>query len=148
MHLILTRVAYTAQGTFGVLNVLAEPPFAVTLERRWLNNRASTSDVPGSCIPTGGYICGRVQSPRFGDTFEVKHVKGRSHILFHKGNLEDDSRGCILVGERFDPLNGKAGVLASADGFAEFRRITSGVDSFTFTIQDAATARVGYQEAA
>jgi hypothetical protein len=31
-------------------------------------------------------------------TFEVTGVIGHSGILFHKGNLEKDSEGCLLVG--------------------------------------------------
>ena len=49
-----------------------------------------------SCIPAGNYIIKPVNSPKFGLTYEVCDVKGRTHILFHKGNFVDDSLGCIL----------------------------------------------------
>jgi len=33
----------------------------------------------------------RVESPRFGDTFEII-IAGHSHILFHTGNTEEDTK--------------------------------------------------------
>jgi hypothetical protein len=104
----------------------------VTLERPWLDNKKGES-----CIPAGHYECVRVQSPRFGDTFMVKDVPGRSEILFHKGNLSDDSRGCILIGEQFNPVLGKPGITASKEGFAEFLSLTSLTNSFTLNIEEA-----------
>lgn len=135
--LTLRRVAIPSDATFGVLiRDDTKKPFALTLERDWDNgsNRPSKGDKPGACIPAGTYTCIRVDSPKFGDTFEVKGVPGRSLILFHKGNLADDSRGCILVGEQFDPVKGGDGITASADGFAEFLALQAGTAAFTLTI--------------
>jgi len=73
---------YTGKlGTFGTIQEENQPPFALTLEREWHLNERNIS-----CIPAGNYQCKRVQSPKFGNTFEVKDVPHRSHILFHKGN--------------------------------------------------------------
>jgi len=127
--MILKRVAATADGTFGVL-IDGDTPFAVTLEREWQGNRAEVS-----CIPAGVYACKRVASPRFGDTFEVTGVPGRSHILFHSGNTEDDSKGCILVAEQFGNINGKTAVQVSREGFAEFLARLMGVDEFVVEIK-------------
>jgi len=124
----LIRIADTAWGTFGVL-ISDGLPFCLTLERPWLDNIKNTS-----CIPPGRYVCKRVMSPKFGETFEVCDVPGRSHILFHKGNLMDDSHGCIILGERFDPLDGKPAVLSSGDAFKEFMQRTRGFDKFPLEI--------------
>jgi len=132
MQLTIKRIAHTDEGTFGVLIDTYGTPFALTIERPWLNNRSGES-----CIPTGTYTCRRVQSPHFGDTFEVMDVPGRSHILFHKGNLMEDSHGCIIVGEQFGRLDGKAAVLSSKAGYNEFKSMTSSVDSFPLEIIDA-----------
>ena len=129
--LTLKRIAHTRDGTFGVL--LDSNPFALTCEREWLDNK---SDV--SCIPTGEYICRRVNSLRFGNTFEVMFVKGRTNILFHSGNTEDDSKGCILVGEEFGEVNGKTAVLSSKKGFAEFLERLKDVDEFILIIRNCA----------
>lgn len=91
----LKRISGTPQAVFGAL-IEDGIPFVVTLEEPWLNNQRGAS-----CIPVGAYVCRRVISPKFGDTFEVTNVPGRSHILFHKGNTTDDTEGCILVGALF-----------------------------------------------
>ena len=127
----LIRVASNQTAVYGVL-LQGDIPFAVTVERPWLDNRKGES-----CIPAGDYECRRVSSPKFGNTFEVTAVPGRSEILFHKGNISDDSLGCILVGEQFNPVLGKPGISASKEGFDEFLKLTSMTDSFPLTIQEA-----------
>ena len=127
-HLTVSRAATGIQGTFGVL--LSEGlPFALTLERQWLDNKTNVS-----CIPEGEYRCKRVNSPRFGNAFEVTDVEGRTHILFHKGNLDDDSHGCILVGEKFGLLSESAGILESRQGFNEFMLLLEDDNEFKLTI--------------
>jgi len=131
MTLTLKRVALTLFGVFGVLLDAKGVPFALTLERPWLNNA-----VGSSCIPAGEYVCKRVNSPKFGSTFEVVNVPGRTEILLHKGNLMEDSHGCILIGEQFEPLNGQPGVLASAHGFSEFLKLTAEVNEFELSVKE------------
>jgi hypothetical protein len=125
----LLRISLTTNATFGVL-LEEDIPFCVTLERPWLGNIKSIS-----CIPDGLYNCKRVQSPKFGDTFEIENVLNRTHILFHKGNLSDDTHGCVLVGEQFEPFRGENAVLASGEAFAEFKKRTEGIDSFLLQIK-------------
>ena len=124
----IERVSTTEHGTFGVI-MDGYYPFALTLERQWLNNLSNIS-----CIPDGEYICKRIDSPKFGDTFEVTSVPARTHILFHKGNLDDDSHGCVIVGEQFEPVNGKPGIRASREGYGEFMSRLAGIDEFYLTI--------------
>ena len=133
--LLIRRVVTGNKGTFGVM-VFKNIPFALTLEREWLDNRPSIGDVPGSCIHAGEYICKRVNSPRFGNTFEVTDVNGRTHILFHKGNLDDDSRGCVLVGEEFGVLGSDSGILNSKHGYNEFMALMADTDEFRVVIVD------------
>jgi hypothetical protein len=128
--LTLVRVVETEDGTFGVL-LDTGVPFALTLERRWLRNA-----VGESCIPEGTYTCQRTLSPKFGATFEVTHVPGRTAILFHKGNLQDDTHGCILVGEQFGVLQGKTALLASGPGFEEFLNKLKNEVVFTLRVKE------------
>ncbi len=137
MRMELKRVSYSDHGTFGVL-LYENIPFAVTLERPWRDNRRSES-----CIPTGEYSCLRCRrspdydyadSPRFGDTFQVYNVPGRSKILFHKGNTELHSDGCVLVAESFAVMGDKPGVAMSAEGFNEFMKRAADGDSFTLEV--------------
>ncbi len=129
----LIRVAQNQVATYGVL-VHGTTPFAVTLERPWRDNRRGES-----CIPAGVYECARVKSPRFGNTFEITLVPGRSEILFHKGNIDDDTHGCILVGEAFNPVLGKPGITASKEGFEEFLGLLRFTERFPISIIDAHT---------
>lgn len=127
---IIRRIVTGTHGTFGVITH-NDVPFAITLEREWLNNERSIS-----CIPEDLYICQRVNSPKFGNTFQVTDVPGRSHILFHKGNIDDDSHGCILVGEQFETLKGSPAILASKRGYQEFMNKLEDDDIFRLIIVD------------
>ena len=130
MELKLKRVADNEDATFGVL-INGNIPFAVTLEPAWEDNKKGIS-----CIPSGPYSCKRVKSPKFGDTFEILDVEERTHILFHKGNSERNTQGCVLIAEEFGKLNGKAAVLASGRGFTEFMSILKEIDEFDLIIED------------
>jgi hypothetical protein len=126
----LIRIAFTKDGTFGVL-LDEDVPFCVTTEREWLSNV-----IGKSCIPDGTYLCQRVDSPKFGNTFQVMNVPGRSEILIHKGNLSSDSKGCIIVGEEFGTLNGRVAVLSSGKAFDEFMSRLKGVVQFKLAITE------------
>lgn len=128
MKLIIKRIVTGIHGTFGVF-LFNDIPFALTLEREWLDNQRGIS-----CIPAGHYICKRVNSPKFGNTFEITKVPNRTSILLHRGNLDDDSHGCILVGEQFEPINGSPGIAVSTHGYNEFMTITANVNEFELSI--------------
>lgn len=49
-------------------------------------------------IPAGTYTAYGQLSPKFGTNKIYLNVDGRTGILFHGGNVADDSRGCVLVG--------------------------------------------------
>ena len=130
-RLKMQRIYYGDHGTFGVL-IDDTGPICLTLENPWVHNRANVS-----CIPTkhGYYICKRIDSPHFGDTFEVTNVASRTHILFHKGNTEDDTRGCIILGSNFGELKGKPAVLGSKPAFDKFMRLLEGIDEFELDLR-------------
>lgn len=129
------RVHSGDTGTFGVMAKNFDAPFAVTAELPWNKNRVSKS-----CIPSGEYICSLTDSPRFGKTYIVNAVSGRSHILFHKGNRPiKDSRGCILVGEKFDELAGADAVLESTAGYNEFMAKANNAQQFKLIIHNVSS---------
>lgn len=129
MRLIrLKRITEIEDGTFGIL-FDESVPFCLSLERKWLNNKSGES-----CIPKGEYICEKVESPKFGQTYEVKSVPGRSEILFHKGNLQEDSHGCIIVAEKFGELDGKIAILSSGEAFSEFLEKLHGENEFKLIV--------------
>ena len=118
--------------TYGVL-INEGYPFALTLERAWLENMPNVS-----CIPAGRYKAIRHLSPKFGETFWLQDVPGRAEILFHKGNVDDHSQGCILIGESFSYVLGENGIGSSAAGFKEFMEILEGRNEFQLTIEEHA----------
>jgi|GEM_PF-1387196 len=118
----LIRIADITQGIFGVLKD-DRIPFCVTVE----NN--------DYVFPDGDYKCKRYESPKYGNTFEII-IEGRTYILFHWGNWEDNSLGCVIVGENYEPLYSdklekkKDGVGQSKKAFAKFLQKTRGIDEF------------------
>jgi len=127
----LKRVTENQDGTFGVL-IENLDAFALTLEPEWKDNKQNVS-----CIPAGTYECERFQSNDFGETFRLIGVPERYGILFHWGNVEENTEGCILVGEEYGKLYGKSAVLRSnySDrGFREFMRRLDGHDRFLLTV--------------
>lgn len=139
-RMLLQRLVYREDGTPGVLLDLgagapqdSPEPFALTLEPPWRDNA-----VGRSCIPVGQYTCRRVQSPKFGNTFEITDVPGRTHVLFHKGNTEDNTEGCVLVGEEFARWgDGRVSVARSGYGFMEFLDRLAAEDEFVLDVRGA-----------
>ena len=129
----LIRLCKEPEGAFGCL-LQDRLPFAVTLER--------TYELPGRDqhvkIPPGSWVCRSTFYHKGGyDTFEVTDVPDHSRLLFHKGNVEDDAEGCILVGRRFGLLEGRPAILESRDGFLEFMRRTGGRPMLRLLIREA-----------
>ena len=129
MNVEIIRVEQGPSGTFGVLKINGEC-VCLTLERPWEDNRPNVS-----CIPSGTYICKRVNSPHHGITYEVMDVPCRSAILFHTGNTIDDSQGCILIGSNFWP--GQRGIYRSKHAFQVFMSRVYNETEFTLTIREA-----------
>jgi len=126
----ITRVEENSEGTFGVVTICSQA-FSVCLELPDRLNKANISN-----IPPRQYLCQRIESPKFGATFKVVDVPGRSMILFHSGNLISDSRGCLILAESFGKLNGNRAVLNSGATFKKFMEIMDGVDKFMLTIRE------------
>ena len=112
MKLYLHRTSIVADGAFGVLKEESGKPICLTLEHTFENLR--------TVITPGNYTCIRTQYYKGGyPTFEIQ-VPGHSRVLFHKGNTEDDSEGCVLLGTTLGRLKDKAAVLQSAPAYAAF----------------------------
>jgi hypothetical protein len=115
-------------GTFGVLLICSQV-FCCTLEPPDRLNQRSQS-----AIPAQQYTCRRHHSPRFGRTFKVENVPGRTDILFHPGNTADHTSGCILLGRSFGNLSGRRAILNSGQTFTDFMTIMENVEEFKLTI--------------
>lgn len=117
-------------GMFGILK-LNEFPFCVTLEPEFRQNVRSQS-----CIPVGQHVATRVDSPRFGHTWNIQ-VWGRDNILFHAGNIVDHTKGCVLLAEHYGKLRGDLAVLNSGETFHRFMSTTTMFDSLLITVVES-----------
>jgi hypothetical protein len=86
-------------------------------------------------IPAGSYLCKRFHGTKYKDTFEIV-VPGHSALLFHAGNVEDQSEGCILLGESVGYLNGNRAVLSSGVAFSDFMMKMGFEQEFNLFIED------------
>lgn len=122
MILHLKTLAVHVSGCYGALVPDGGVPFAVTMERTFENLR--------TVLQNGDYECYRDQYHKGGyETFQII-VPGHSRVLFHIGNVEENSEGCVLIAEGF---HGKS-IIDSKGGFAEFMRITAGEPKFILRV--------------
>lgn len=125
MNLTLKRKDFVLYGIFGELFDEKDERVAVTLEH-------SYNKLP-KLFP-GKYLCKRgfhtlASHPNF-ETFEVMGVPGHDGILFHRGNVNNDSDGCILLGTNF----GTCCILDSREAFDNFMKMQEGLDEFYLTV--------------
>lgn len=136
MDMSLIRTQWTKDGIFGLLYnkfYTCEHAYLAPDNQSWIAK-----------IPMGEFTCVRGTHQLAGaskpfETFEVKDVPkflGRSvaGILFHPGNTEADSSGCILLGMALGELDGISAVLNSRIAFEQFMALQEGLDSFTLTV--------------
>jgi len=64
------------------------------------------------------------------------NVPDRYKILFHAGNFEEDTEGCILLARKFGVLKAARAVLNSGETFKQFMGAMVGVDKFQLTIKE------------
>jgi hypothetical protein len=126
-RLELKTVAVRPDGCYSVL-LWDGRPFAVSVERTFDQGEARHGK--SVVIPNGRLRCTPDFYNRGGYATYQIHVEGHTDVLFHKGNLETHSLGCVIVGESFGQLSGKTAVLDSKGGFEEFIRLTGGVPEF------------------
>jgi len=126
-RLQLKTVAVRPDGCYSVL-LWDGRPFAVSVERTFHPDEAAHGKQ--IVIQNGVYRCSVSWYNRGAyATYEI-HVPGHTRVLFHKGNTEADSLGCVLIGESFGELNGKTAVLNSKGGFEEFMSLVNGIPDF------------------
>jgi len=126
----LRRIEETNDGTIGILL------FDKIIQCFILENKNMNNEPYVSCIPTGVYTCRRKISKRFSETFEICNVPGRSHILFHVGNIQDDTDGCLLPGLRTGMLKNKRAVLDSGKAFVRLMNSLTILNEFKLVITE------------
>jgi hypothetical protein len=132
--MILLRVQFNADGILGRLLDADRVQLAATMEH-------SYDGIPK--LPAGTYRClrGVHRLPHRPDhpfeTFEVMGVPGHTGILFHVGNFNRDSDGCILLGRTATmTMEGWPMLTQSQTTFDRFMLDLEGVSSFSLQVQD------------
>ena len=137
-HMTLQRSFKNDDFTIGALQIEGvdhRPIF--TLENPWLNNKPWISS-----IPAGDYCVNKRISAKFGSCFDIYVVDGRTDILIHAGNTEEDTSGCILVGMSIGTLTNRAenktstAVLQSRDAMQYLNDLLKKEDNITITVKD------------
>ena len=89
-------------------------------------------------IPRGVYTCVRGTHALSNgipfETFEILGVEGHSGLLFHPGNYENDSHGCILCGEEIETTSSQWYITKSRDAFKQFMERLTGIDTFELEV--------------
>jgi hypothetical protein len=135
MDLTLQRTQYRPDGIFSEVTDV-DGPVMVTLEHAFPNGQGDF--LPK--IPPGVYACVRGLHRLDGmtedfETFEVSGVAGHSGLLFHWGNWNKDSDGCILTGEGYGASSSGEMVTNSRATFEKFVALQNGVDSFQLEVR-------------
>lgn len=128
MTFSLRRNSFTDKGIFGLMFDALNNLVMHTLEH-------SYQDMPGGSwlphIAPGTYICKRVLSPHFGFmVWVLQDVPGHTNCEIHKGNLEADSKGCVLCGT---DVAGDA-LTESKKAFDKFMALTANEDTITIMV--------------
>lgn len=131
MNLILRRSSFTSAGIFGALFDEQGNLLFRTLEHAY---PAPKGFLPK--VPIGEYICTRGMHRLEGmvkdfETFEIENVPGHSDILFHTGNVNADSAGCVLLGN----VIANTRLLESRKAFDKFISLTTGLATFNLTVK-------------
>ena len=133
-RLTLVRRWFDSERTIGELSEETAGWIAYTME-------PSLSD-KFPLIPPGTYELRPHDGPKFrntwalvgnGITHQPTPTSVRSTILFHAGNLDDATRGCILVGLSIGRLNNEPAVLQSQSAMTALRKVL-GKDQAAITI--------------
>lgn len=136
MNLILTRKEFREDGIFSELMDESGNLVAVTLDHAY--------PMDGSFQPKihlGKFICRRglhrlENMTQDFETFEITGIEGHSNILFHVGNFNKDSSGCLLLGTSFGQNGAKGAkmILCSRVAFGQFMKLQEGADEFELLV--------------
>lgn len=134
MDLQLCRRSYMPDGIFSQLKQFDGQLLCATLEHAY--DDGDGYFVPK--IPGGVYTCKRgIHALHNGipfETFEITGVEGHVNLLFHAGNFNKDSEGCVLLGEHQVQSNGVDMVTNSRTTFQQFMQLQFGVEEFRLEV--------------
>ena len=125
-------------GIFSYLLGDADIVEAVTLEHAY-----PEGEIYIPKIPSGSYKCVRGPHRLHGMTedfitFEITGVEGHTNLLFHWGNYNKDSEGCVLLGKTkiLMPDGVSSMITESRAAFNKFMDLQNGLDEFQLEVQE------------
>lgn len=138
MDLLLQRTNWEVYGIFGELRDLAGDVIVFTLEHSYDDSLGGYE----AKIPEGEFSCMRgihqLQEMAIPfETFEVINVPGHTDILFHVGNFNSDSSGCILCGMGIATISDQQALSQSKIAFQKFMNLQADVDNFILTVKNS-----------
>lgn len=136
MVLRLIRNVFESDGVLGILLNEDGVQLATTLEHSY-NGRPK--------LPPGAYRCERGihslhSNPTPFETFEILNVPNCTGILFHVGNWNDDSNGCVLLGRLSISSEKGSMIVGSRKTFERFLTELSDVSDFQLLVEDGGLA--------
>lgn len=132
MMLTLQRLQSGSDGIFGRLS--GDGLDLRTLEHAYDDGHGSWAPK----LPAGTYTCVRgehqlAHMTQPFTTFEVTGIPGHTGILFHVGNFNRDSEGCVLLGlysvDQHPPM-----LIGSMQAFTKFMHALEGADTFQLSV--------------
>lgn len=129
------RTDFLSTGIFGLLSADHSAWQCFTLEHAYQDFNQNPPEWV-SKLPAGIYLCKRGMHQLTGmkapfETFEITNVPGHSEILFHMGNFNDDSAGCVLLGGN---RQGDQSISHSIVTFNSFMNLLEGINAFELTV--------------
>lgn len=137
MDLILKRDDLSANGIFGEILDSRNSLLFYSLEHAYDSGLGNGTFEPK--IPPGTYTCVRGQhqlahmSFPF-ETFEITKVPNYIRILFHVGNYNNDSEGCVLVGTSRSLNSSPPCITKSQIAFNKFMALQNNINEFKLTV--------------
>lgn len=126
MTFTLTRKDFTPDGIFSELTDDKGKVAFITLEHSF-DNKPKLYDGVFTCVRGTHRLHDNIPF----STFEITGVQGHTGILFHVGNYNKDSNGCVLVGmNRQDSM-----ITHSVIAFSKLMSFLESVDTFTLTVK-------------
>lgn len=137
MDLLLKRTDYTDAGIFGEILDAENKLLYYSLERAYDSGFGNGSYLPK--VPDGTYKCikglHQLKHMTFPfETFEITNVPGHTRILFHVGNYNNDSDGCVLLGTNLSKNSNPPCITQSNKAFNAFIVLQKDLNEFALTV--------------
>lgn len=136
MDILIERTNYREDGIFGAVYDGDGNFLFSTLEHAYAQNDGTYKPK----VPNGFYVCvrgfHRLEDMSYDfPTYEITNVPNHKEILFHWGNFNENSAGCVLLGLSIEK-GPKWMITESRKAFAEFMVMQKTIPKFNLRVID------------